>query len=97
VDVYYYNSEFSYCCYNDMYGYILNDYLAICGVTYADYARVVNCDEWVSLRSSPSTSASRVCKVPLGAYVECYYYDSEFSECYYNGYWGYILNSYLQS
>lgn len=95
VDMYYYNSEFSYCCYNGYQGYILNDYLALAGVTYANYARVVNCDEWVSLRSSPSTSASRIFKVPLGAYVEAYYYNSDWSECYYNGCWGYILNSYL--
>lgn len=95
VDAYYYNSTFSYCYYNGCWGYILNDYLAIAGYTCAHYSRVVNCDEWVSLRSYPSTSASRLCQVPLGAIVESYYYNSEFSECYYNGMWGYILNEYL--
>lgn len=100
VEAYYYNSEFSECYYNGYHGYILNKYLSNSGYYYDDYyddyARVVNCKEWVSLRSSASTTASRICKVPLGAYVERYYYNSEFSLCYYNGYCGYILNDYLQ-
>ena len=31
---------------------------------------VVNCQSWVSLRSSPSTSASQLARVPLGTEVE---------------------------
>ena len=65
--------------------------------TYLGYATVVNCNEWVTLRSSPSARTSSVCKVPLGASVEAYYYNSEFSECYYLDLHGYILNSYLST
>ena len=59
--------------------------------------RIVNCQDWVSLRSAPSTQAERVAQVPLGAYVtgECDYY-SDFSYCSYNGVSGYILNEYLE-
>lgn len=96
VEVYYYNSEFSQCYYNGYCGYILNDYLSCYSDCADNTARVVNCEDWVSLRSYASTSASRICKVPKGAYVEAYYYNSEFAECYYNGYHGYILNDYLQ-
>ena len=31
--------------------------------------RVVNCEEWVSLRAAPDTSAQRLAQVPLGAEV----------------------------
>ena len=31
--------------------------------------QVVNCDEWISLRTAPSTSAERVTTIPLGASV----------------------------
>ena len=61
----------------------------------AETMRVVNCDEWVSLRSAPSTSASRLAVVPLGATVEAYYSVGQFTRCYYNGLSGYILSQYL--
>lgn len=56
---------------------------------------ICNCDEWVSLRETPSTSARRVAKVPLGAEVEAFYYSSEWYECNYNGLWGYIKAEYV--
>jgi len=104
VDAYYYNSTFSYCYYNGLSGYILNDYLGgsysytpsvSYGRVYQGIGYIVNCDQWVSLRSSPSTSASRLCEVPLGAVVEVYSCNSQFSECYYDGCWGFILNEYI--
>lgn len=60
--------------------------------------KIVNCQDWVSLRSAPSTQAERLAQVPLGAYVtgECDYY-SDFSYCSYNGVTGYILNEYLEA
>lgn len=58
--------------------------------------RVVNCDSWVTLRSSPSTSASAVTRIPKGEYVQAYKYNSQFYECYYNGLHGFILNKYLR-
>ena len=58
--------------------------------------RVVNCNSWVTLRSSPSTKASTVARIPLGAYVEAYKYNDQFYECYYNGMHGYVLKKYLR-
>lgn len=59
--------------------------------------RVVNCKEWVSLRSAPDTKADRICKVPLGALVhDCSWYDESFILCNYNGQQGYILVDYLE-
>ena len=102
VDAYYYDGTFTYCYYNGLSGYILSDYLGnSCSVpvfgSYLGQARVINCSSWVSLRSYPSTSASRVTTVPLGAWVEAYYYNSEYTECYYNGLHGYILSTYLST
>ena len=58
---------------------------------------VVNCSDWVSLRYSPSTSASRIAKVPLGTAVEAWL-APESNDFYYvevSGYSGYILKDYL--
>ena len=62
---------------------------------YMGMKRVVKCDKWVTLRSKASTSASAVARIPLGKYVEAYKYNSKFSECYYNGMHGFVLNKYL--
>lgn len=62
---------------------------------YQGMMRIINCDSWVTLRSSPSTHATAVARIPLGEYVEAYKYDSQFSECYYKGMHGYVLNKYL--
>lgn len=57
---------------------------------------VVNCEEWVSLRAEPDTSASRLAKVPLGAEVTgCIDAGSGFIACEYQGKRGYILAKYL--
>ena len=57
--------------------------------------RIVNCNSWVTLRSSPSTKASAVTRIPLGEYVQAYKYNDRFAECYYNGMHGFVLNDYL--
>lgn len=58
---------------------------------------VVNCDEWVSLREAPSTSATRLTTVPLGTIVNnCTPYTGDFIQCEYCGMTGYILSDYLQ-
>ena len=63
----------------------------------ADNMMVVNCDEWVSLRETPSTSAKRLMKVPLDAVVtDCEWTDSSFTRCTYEGVTGYILDKYLE-
>lgn len=57
---------------------------------------VVNCDEWVSLRSAPDASSERILKVPLGATVtDCEIVSSEFARCSYGGRSGYIMTKYL--
>ena len=108
VDAYYYNSDFCRCYYNGMEGYILSYYLgsssssssapswsSSASGSYLGSLQVVNCSNWVTLRQSASTGAASVTKVPLGAWVEGYYYNSQFTECYYNGMHGYILSTYL--
>ena len=104
VDAYYYNGTFTRCFYNGLEGFILSNYLSRAftgydyGETYDDSMGtmyIVNCKDWVTLRSRPSTSSGTVARVPLGAAVEAYYYNSEFAECYYKGKHGYILRKYL--
>ena len=57
---------------------------------------VVNCSEWVSLRTKPSTSSVRVAKVPLGTVVQdCLQVSDTFVYCCYRGVWGYIQKDYL--
>lgn len=59
--------------------------------------RVVNCQEWVSLRAEPSSEAQRFVEVPLGATVRGFYQSNgDFSQCAYQGRVGYILNQYLE-
>ena len=58
--------------------------------------RVVNCNEWVSLRERPDVNSERLEKIPLGAVVtECYPYSETFTVGVYNGKMGYILSEYL--
>ena len=58
--------------------------------------QVVNCNESITLRTSPSTSASEICQIPLGDTVS--YVSTEtngFYQIIYNGQTGYSLASYL--
>ena len=57
---------------------------------------VVNCQESITLRTSPSTSAGEICQIPLGAAVS-YVGGAEngFYEVIYDGSRGYALASYL--
>ena len=58
---------------------------------------VVNCNEWVSLRETPSTSAKRLVKVSLGAIVRnCMQFNDKWIYAEYDGYSGYILAEYLE-
>ncbi|MGI6007219.1 MAG: SH3 domain-containing protein [Ruminococcus sp.] len=60
------------------------------------YLQVVNCQESITLRKAPSTSADSFCQIPLGATVK-YLEPSENGFCMvsYQGYTGYVLVSYL--
>ncbi len=68
------------------------------------YTMVVNCNEWVSLRSEPSVNATRLAKVPLGDWVFTYgsyahkssSESNYFTRVFYNGQWGWILSYYLE-
>lgn len=91
--------------YNGTTGYALSQYLSSQTSSYSSGSspstttlRVVNCEEWISLRSSASTSASRLDKIPLGA--TCEYLGSASNGFYkvrYNGTTGYALSQYLSS
>ena len=103
VEAYYYNSEYTECWYGGMHGYILSTYLsdgssgstASKSSTYLGKRTIVNCHEFVTLRSKPSTSSSPVTRVAKGQVVDAYSYNSSFCRCYYNGLEGYILSYYL--
>lgn len=66
--------------------------------TYIGEMKVVNCNEWVSLRFGPSANSGRLAKVPLGAVVEeaIHIDGNDFIYCCYNGQYGYILRDYLR-
>ena len=92
-----YNDAFYHCTYNGYSGYILSKYL-LGGQEMADIegAHVVHCKDWVSLRVRPKTSAQRLVKVPLGAYLDdCYYVENGFVHCWYAGKEGYIQADYV--
>ena len=82
--------SFVKCTYGGKTGYILAKYLKDASSTPAadltGEARVINCTTYVSLRATPDTSATRLNKVPLGAYVIAQGAAST----------GYILGNYLK-
>ena len=65
--------------------------------TEAYWGAVVNCREWITLRSRPSTSAESLARIPLGEWVWIYegYYYNGFYEASYNGRHGYVLAHYI--
>lgn len=70
---------------------------AMAGSEYLGDMEVVDCNEWVSMRKAPSTSAKRLVKVPLGAVVSgCRQVDDDWMYAEYEGAAGYILTKYLQ-
>ncbi|MBR3457724.1 MAG: SH3 domain-containing protein [Selenomonadaceae bacterium] len=84
--------EFAHVSYNGIDGYALRTYLSSRATIY----KVVRCDEWVSLRSAPSTDSDTLAQVPLDAYVifvkaatDDFWYVN------YRGTLGYVLRSYL--
>lgn len=89
--------------YDGMTGYVLAAYLSDVQTvnnlrpSNMGRMRVVNCEEWVSLRVSPSTSADKIAAIPLGAEVT---YISDASDGFYRisyeGQIGYVLAYYLK-
>ena len=92
---------FNQVVYNGLVGGVLSSYLGYndhyCDNSDwgKDYMFVVNCQEWVSLRSAPSISAYAITTVPLGARVESIGWENGFNQVVYNGMTGWILTSYL--
>jgi len=86
--------------YDGLVGYSLASYLSPSrggGESYSGTtAQVVNCNEWISLRSYPSTQAPRLAKIPLGEYVT-YMGAAEdgFVDIEYRGQRGFALRQYL--
>ena len=85
--------------YDGVVGYALAAYLSDTRPGYVQRrsAQVVNCKEWITLRSEPSISARSLAHIPLGAYVTFLGTASNgFYHIEYNGYRGYGLQSYLE-
>lgn len=59
---------------------------------------VVNCREWITLRSQPSTEAASLAQIPLGdwVWIEKNYYHDGFCAAEYNGIRGYVLAAYIK-
>ena len=91
---------FSEVIYNGNTGYALSSYLssnAIVGNGAERVYEVVNCQESITLRTSPSTSASEICQIPLGETVIFYgEAGNGFYQVEYGGKTGYALASYLR-
>jgi hypothetical protein len=95
------DNGFSKINYDGLVGYGLSSYLSgdkpSARKTERRWAQVVNCEEWITLRSSPSTSAGFLVRIPLGAYVTCLGdAGNEFYEVEYDGKHGYALKAYLE-
>ena len=61
-----------------------------------DQLHVVGCEEFITLREEPSTSAKRIVQIPLGALVTCYEYtENGFARVYYGGCFGFVQSRYL--
>jgi len=59
--------------------------------------KVVNCQEWVSLRAEPDSASQRFAEVKLGETVKGFYESNgDFTQCVYNGAVGYIMTQYLE-
>ena len=61
-----------------------------------DQLHVVGCEEFITLREEPSTSAKAIVQIPLGALVTCYEYtENGFARVYYGGCFGFVQSRYL--
>ena len=64
----------------------------------AYWGLVVNCREWITLRSYPSTSAESLAQIPLGEWVwiDRGYNRNGFLSAEYAGMHGYVLAAYIK-
>lgn len=91
------STDYIYAEYNGWSGYIMSQYLMqAANGGYIGTMQVVNCEDWVSLRKYPDSSADRLIKVPLGATVtDCRWESADYIYAEYNGWGGYIMSKYL--
>lgn len=94
------NADFYKIVYNGHVGYALSSYLTdvygVPSIWQGMTMYVVNCNESITLRTSPSSNASEICQIPKNASVEfCAYAGDGFYRVAYGGYEGYALASYL--
>lgn len=88
--------------YDGRIGYSLAAYLSssnsnTSSVHSGGIAQVVNCNEWITLRATPSTSGAELAHIPLGAYVTYISKaDNGFYCIEYQGQRGYALQSYIE-
>ena len=64
------------------------DYIGVC--------RIVNCDEWVSLREYADSSSTRLAKVQKGTRVDAFYFNDKWTVCRYGNEFGFIKTKYLK-
>lgn len=78
--------------YSDTDSYAVEEHFdpAIISRWYAD------CNEFISLRSSPSTSAGVITRIPVNEEFLLLGWDNDFALVDYNGLRGYVLSSYIQ-
>ena len=105
TNCYYYDEKWTYCIYDGMEGYILNNNLSFIygprGYEYTEEEylgnfQIVNCTSYASLRVYPDTQSTMLARVPLGAIVtNVFYQDDRFCYCMYGNLEGYILSSNL--
>lgn len=105
TNCYYQDEKYTYCEFNGVGGYILNNNLSFIYGPYGyeyrvdDYVgncQIVNCTSYAVLRDYPSTGANQLVRVPLGEIVtNVFYHDERFCWCIYNGVEGYILRNNL--
>lgn len=99
-----YDDTFSYCCYNEQYGYIKTEYLNSNISPWSDGTfYVTNCKEYISLRKMPVKGSEVLAKIPLGATLDAVYYhdggytNDSFVYVKYKGKHGFVLWDYLAS
>ena len=85
--------------YDGLVGYALAQYLSPNknGGSSVRYARVVNCESWISLREYPDTNSAALRHIPLGTLVRYFGRVSNgFCRVEYDGIGGYALQAYLE-
>ena len=86
------NPEFAHVSYKGIEGYALRAYLSPRATIY----KVARCEEWISLRDTPSLNGETVDQIPLGTYVIFVKTSTDdFWYVNYNGKLGYVLSRYL--